>query len=489
MASRQDQLHSYQFAVQRVVSAVVMRDTDPAQSPFRRVAAATLVGALAAALGLAGAAVVGVLAGGGDGNWRDTGAVIVERESGARFVYRDGRLHPVLNYASALLAVGSPQGAHTVVVSRSALAGAARGVPLGIAGAPDSLPKLTSAPWTVCSRDGGSTLLVGAVVGGGRPLGDLALLLSTVDGERYLLWRRHRYRLREPRIVQAALGWDSAVPVPVAAALVDAVPAGVDLARIPVANRGRPSPAVPGARTGQVYVTQTQGGGKQFAVALADGLAPVTQVQADLLLGDPDTVAALGQHEATRLGQGDFAAARPSSLGLPHGGPGAGGAGGAGGSAGSGGSGGSAGSGGPTGAGSGPAALPATTPSLASAPASVCVVVPDAQGPADVRLDASVPDGDPAWSGEPPRGAARVDRVVVPPGRGALVLAVSSLGATSGTVTLVTDLGVRYPVPEPDVPAMLGYGQSAPVRLPADVVSLLPSGPALDPTAARTPAK
>ena len=175
MASRQDQLHSYQFAVQRVVSAVVMRDTDPAQSPFRRVAAATLVGALAAALGLAGAAVVGVLAGGGDGNWRDTGAVIVERESGARFVYRDGRLHPVLNYASALLAVGSPQGAHTVVVSRSALAGAARGVPLGIAGAPDSLPKLTSAPWTVCSRDGGSTLLVGAVVGGGRPLGDLAL--------------------------------------------------------------------------------------------------------------------------------------------------------------------------------------------------------------------------------------------------------------------------------------------------------------------------
>ena len=51
--------------------------------------------------------------------------------------------------ASALLAVGSPQGAHTVVVSRSALAGAARGVPLGIAGAPDSLPKLTSAPWTV----------------------------------------------------------------------------------------------------------------------------------------------------------------------------------------------------------------------------------------------------------------------------------------------------------------------------------------------------
>src|SRR5215217_6301502 len=48
MPSRQDQLHSYQFSVQRVVSALVMRETDPAQAPFRRAAGATLASILLA---------------------------------------------------------------------------------------------------------------------------------------------------------------------------------------------------------------------------------------------------------------------------------------------------------------------------------------------------------------------------------------------------------------------------------------------------------
>ena len=449
MASRQDQLHSYQFTVQRVVAAVVQHETDPVRSPFRRVAAATLVGALLAALGLAGAAVFGVLAGGGDSGWRDPGAVLVERESGARYVYRDGRLHPVLNYASALLVVGSTPG-HTVLVSRSALSGVPRGVPLGIPGAPDSLPapgRLSAEPWTVCSRSDASpqsALLVGSRAAGGRTLDDRALLVSTVDGERYVVWHLHRYRVRDPRLVLAAFGWDSAIPVPVAPAVVNALPAGPDLARVPVANRGRPSPAVRDARIGQVYVVETQGGGRQYAVALADGLAPVTQVQADLLLVDPDTVAAIGQHEATKLGQGDFAAARPAVLPAPG-------------------------------------DLPATTPSLVSSATTVCAVVPDARGPSEVRVDAQVPDGGFTTP-------SRVDRVVVPAGRATLVEALASPVAPNGTLSLVTDLGVRYPVASPEVPAMLGYAGVTPVRLPSALVALLPEGPALDPAAARNPA-
>src|SRR5262245_2790829 len=105
MPSRQDQLHSYQFMIQRVVSALVMRETDPAQSPFRRIASATMAGALFAALGLAGAAVYGALRGASAEGWRDNSTVIIERESGAKYIYRDGTLHPVLNYASALLIV------------------------------------------------------------------------------------------------------------------------------------------------------------------------------------------------------------------------------------------------------------------------------------------------------------------------------------------------------------------------------------------------
>ncbi len=67
------------------------------------------------------------------------GAVIVEKESGARFVYREQKLHPVLNYASALLIVGADR-SKTVLVSRRTIDGVPRGLPLGIADAPDSLP-------------------------------------------------------------------------------------------------------------------------------------------------------------------------------------------------------------------------------------------------------------------------------------------------------------------------------------------------------------
>ena len=70
MASRQDELHSYQFSVQRVVAALVLRETDPPRSPFRRLAGATLAGVLVTALVVAGYALWGVLRPGGSDAWR-----------------------------------------------------------------------------------------------------------------------------------------------------------------------------------------------------------------------------------------------------------------------------------------------------------------------------------------------------------------------------------------------------------------------------------
>ena len=67
-----------------------------------------------------------------------------------------------VNQASALLIVGS-SAQKPVQVSRKSIAGAPRGVPLGIPDAPDPLPArgaLAGHPWTVCSA---------VVPGGGRP--------------------------------------------------------------------------------------------------------------------------------------------------------------------------------------------------------------------------------------------------------------------------------------------------------------------------------
>ena len=100
---------------------------------------AALAGLMVAALALAAVGVYGLLRPADDGSWRDGAAVVVERESGARFVYVDGVLHPVLNYSSALLILGS-DAPRTALVRRASLAGVPRGVPLGIPGAPDLLP-------------------------------------------------------------------------------------------------------------------------------------------------------------------------------------------------------------------------------------------------------------------------------------------------------------------------------------------------------------
>src|SRR5689334_1056439 len=103
MASRRDQLQSYQFLTQRVISAFVMRETDPAQSPLRRGIGAVFAGLMIAVMVGAGFGVYGLLTKIGSNNWKANGAIVVEKETGATYVYNGGELHPMLNFTSALL--------------------------------------------------------------------------------------------------------------------------------------------------------------------------------------------------------------------------------------------------------------------------------------------------------------------------------------------------------------------------------------------------
>ena len=453
MASRSDQLHSQQFALQRVVAALAMRDPDPAASPLRRFGASLVASLLIAALALGAVGVYGILRPGGASSWRAGNAVIVEEETGARFVYRDGVLHPVLNYSSAVLVLGQPSPPR-VRVSRASLAGVPRGSVLGIAGAPDALPAasdLLTGAWTLCSRPSSSTdspapeslLLVGVPAPGPeRPLADDGLLATDPAGGLHLLWHARRYAIAAPDLVLAAFAWSRSSAVPVSTSLLNSVPSGPDLGPVPVPRGGPALSPVDGYKVGQVVVVETATGEKRFSVVLANGLADVTATQADLLLADP----AGPGGRALPMGQAQYAAAMKSPVSLvPN-----------------------------------DSGVPASPPHLAAVEAGsgVCAAFGSS---ASLALVASphVP-GELRTQPGPADLTAPADVVSVPPGRGALV-------SSSGVLSLVVDLGVRYAVPSADVAKLLGYAGVSPLSLPPALVSLLPSGRALDPSAALLP--
>jgi type VII secretion protein EccB len=457
--SRQDQLHSYQYSLQRVVAALVTHDPDPHRSPLRRAGTTALAGLVIAALAVGGAAVYGLLAGHSTVEIADESVVFLEKGSGARYVYlqSDGKLHPVLNYTSGLLIADAPE--PTVVgVSRERLATVELGDPLGIPDAPDSLPagsgELRTGAWSICSHlpagvaQPKSTVLVGdQLTDGGIPAGPDAqgLLVSDALDRIFLVYGNRRFLIpgaRETATLRA-LGWSTRQPYPVAAAWINAVPVGPDL--VP--------PAIPGLGDASVLgrweVGRLLTHGGQWGVVLTDGLAPVTEVQAALLQTDP------GTHVPDEIGNA-FNTLTGSTTRL----------------------------GGTDAAGG----LPATVPTLTEPKSRVCLTLPaDDRTGAGIRVDPAVPAGVPVRGGTTVPGGVRADLVHVARGKGALVAAAAAPDAPAGTgtVSIVTDTGLRYPIAGRDLLGKLGYGGSPVQQVPAQLVALLPQGPSLDPARAR----
>jgi type VII secretion protein EccB len=458
MASRRDQLHSYQFINQRVINAFVMRETDPAQSPLRRGLGAVFAGVMIAILVAAGFGIYGLLTKVGGNTWQVDGTVVVEKETGASFVYIGGILHPALNYTSALLAAGRPTPTIERVSGRS-LAGVPRGVMVGIPGAPNSLPNQAMAvgpPWTLCSSAtageagpaGTVSLAIGVSPIGANRVGDgVALLVTDPTGTGdFLIWHGHRYALRQPQTVVPALFGAAARPAPVGSAWLNALPAGVDIAPIAVPEAGQPSPTMPGRNVGDLLVANT-GAGPQFYVVMADGAAPITVLQKDILVAQLP----VQPIEVSLAQMGGV----PVSQALTP----------------------------PT----GEAQPPATPPTLVAPNGGdmFCAQSTDPRtapsvwtGGTVAQLYAAAPTG---YRGGVSAGVA--DRVLVPPGRVAVVRAVPSPEATSGGYYIVTDLGIRYAVPSDPVLNALGYTPANAVNVLSSLVNLIPSGPALDPNA------
>lgn len=469
MQTRRDQLQAYRYVVRRVFTAMLGANPESLEQPMRRIGAATLAGILVAVLAVAGAGVYGKFRGGSPSKWQRPGVLIIERGTGSRFIWDAAgkQLLPVLNYTSARLALRSPT-FESVTVSPKSLTGAPRGAPIGIPNAPDSLPDrdhVVSAPWTVClghqrSPDAAaagkpvSTLVIGPRHGG-RRLGARALVVrATADGSLFAVWRGHRLATSTDAL--RSLGLDRQPPIPASAAWINALPAGPDLEPMALPHAGRTAaPRLAGHRVPVGTVVRSSGAGGYY-VMLADGLAPVTRTQALLLLGRPGRAQSL----PVQVSAAQVNAVPESATSLR-------------------------------------AALPSTPPQLAEPPATapVCVRTVDADGtvPASPLVSIGGSTGMPTASR--PSGAhaggATVDQVAMTPGTVALARRLQANGQPAPGAYLVT-AGLRYPVPDVSVLAMLGYptppahDAATVLPVPGRVLDLLAQGPALDP--AETPA-
>ncbi|MBB3677839.1 type VII secretion protein EccB [Modestobacter versicolor] len=481
MASRRDLFQSYQFMVRRVIAGMVLRETDPVQDPLRRLVGAVFGGVMVTVLTLAVVGVIGVLRPGGNTSWQDGGRVVVEEETGARFVWlpdADGesRLHPVTDFASAALLAGSTT---VVQVSADSLDDVPRGPRLGIPGAPDSLPpadRVLGSPWTLCSLPAetvsgetvpNTALVVGQGTSRGAAVGEDAVLVRDVEqGTLHVVLGGHQFPVppsAEPAVLEG-LALRTEPVLPVGTAWLSALPAGEQLAPQPVPGQGGASAVLPGAVVGQVRFVAA-GDERQYYQVAVDRVVEITEVQARLLLADPTTRAtAYGGQLPTELPLSPAEAAAAPRTELPE---------------------------------AQPTDPPATLFEVADAdPAdqTLCASFSAATaGEEDavpqVTVQAAV-DGVETAAVTQRRtqdGVVLADRVVVRPGWGTLVESVTAPGAAGGTLTLVTDEGIRYPLPSERVAAVLGYGGVEPVRLPASLVARVPAGPALDVADARLP--
>lgn len=462
MKSRKDQVQAYFFVVGRLTAAVAHGDADAIQAPGRRMITGTIFGIMIAVLLAAIFGIYGLFVPSTDNSWRQAGTIVLDEDSGARYLYLDGQLRPVLNYSSARLLAPKAEG-KMVAVSPASLKGTPVGQPVGISGAPDALPtsgELDTGAWTVCvsSESDGDGPGVVTVLIGRPPEGGLTdrqgFLVTGPNGAVYLVWNGSRLRITDPAVL-VSLGYGNAEPAPVSAAWLNPIPQGPDLSVPAVPGLGGRGPVIAGRQSliGQVYeVRNTALGTEQLYVVRDDGAAAVNRTVAALLLAAPSTAKSYpdGPVEPIRIGVGEMSGVPASGTVLGAG-------------------------------------LPEAPPELVGDSPETQRCMRYGTGSADPPTAESLPSASVRAASAPSAthevGAA-AGRVGVPAGRGVLVTPKAVPGAAPGPPSLVTPLGMRYPLAGQDEIAALGYQNVTPVAVPQELLDLFPAGPLLSTSAA-----
>lgn len=474
MAARRDELDAYVFARKRVVAAFLLggdaSNDEGAPRPVRAFMASLIV----AGLLLAGYGVIGLLK-------KDTPpegwkhALILDKDTASRYLYTEDtkQLHSVLNMVSARLALPAND-YHVVVVPHRLVMSTPHGVPIGIAGAPDNVPAPGAAnmvrDWTICAEPGppaAQTLLVGVAPAAADRLGDGgAALVRTETGQRWVVAAGRRFLVRDDTALKGFLGTALSArdAEPVSSGWLNLLPAGspIDFQFEPTGLNRLASVNLPASLSHVGTVVRTTAGDRQRYVVTAQGLAPISELAADVLMDDP-------ANEQNPNGEKPIslpASSQAASVSTPF----------------------------------GPQDWPAAPVTVRNIGANQTLCAQDptplaAAGAAAaapvISAGAGLPDPSAARSRIRVGGGQATDEYVyVKPGEGAMVQAVTGTARGSGPVYLISDIGTRFQLvpPDPDPTAQasaptlqdtlgqLGFKDSPLASVSASWLAFLPMG-------------
>lgn len=437
MYGRRDLVDAHLFLRSRIAAAVLRTNPDEVDRPLRRTYNGMIIGGVIALVVILVVAVVNFFFLRGNDAWRTAGGtILVDSDSGTRYLLTDDTLHPVRNLTSAALAIGQPPTVMTV--SGEQLADVARGAAVGIEGLPDSLPPVSSASpaWTVCTVDGSVSVHIGDdQIAEPAPIDTGALVRS--NGQLFAIWGDVRSRVPENWAAKA-IGLDPTTAIEVPTEWLNTIPTGADLVLPPVST-GKDGPKVAGIPTvlGQIVTGPNAASGSFMVVA--DGLMPVTPAVAALVSSAPDT----GIPDPLTLSARDLAAQTT----VP--------------------------------AGEWQSLYPATIHSPLDKASVPCSTWANGQTTFTVMSRDAAAVGDAPGRSSDAGAASRTTSVDVSAGAGRIVRTAAAPAVAGSGAYLVDESGTKFPIADKDTAKALGVDLATAAPLPTELLLLLPTGPTI----------
>lgn len=298
MANGKEQLDAFKFGRRRIVANLIAPSPtgsdEGAPRPVRTFFASIMIGVV----GVAGMVVLGYIHPSAPSGWQ--GGLAVDSTTGAAYVYNDGELHPMLNITSAQLLLGKNFTKYDV--PDSTIVAQKMGIPYGILGAPPVVPSAGQADlqtWTMCQlakdpskqgTSGGQTVLEvgygqGSMTAVNSGSGFIVNDAKGSQGGDYLLWGDYSYRISATPGLLGALDSSGNDTSPLVGPWVNdsflqAFHSGSEINAFPsveglgdaVTKPNQP----PGAKVGE-FGDFTDNGGDEYYIETESGLAQVTQ--------------------------------------------------------------------------------------------------------------------------------------------------------------------------------------------------------------------